>query len=119
MGRTFVRSMAEGAIIAGIGALAILAFLYDLYPGNEGNWRVTAAVVTIFAGTSIIFSRDRVGSRLFRLASLSVVAFLIIYDGLDVLVDPFLKADWPVALVAFLAVLRLESMFIILLFDEG
>lgn len=112
------RTAALGAIAAVVALVAVGAFLNDLFPHNWLNWVVAAAIVAGAAGSIIAFRRDSFGRALMWLGSLTVVSFLIIYDVLDALIDPFMRADWPVAIVALLLVLWLQDVLAILVFDD-
>jgi hypothetical protein len=103
---------------AAVALLATMEFLSDLLPPDRMNWAVAAAIVAGAAGAIIAFPRDSVGRALGWLASLTLLSFLIIYDVLDALIDPFMRPDWPVAVVAALVVAWLESPLIILVFGE-
>jgi hypothetical protein len=106
------------ALAVAIPLVAFSAFLNDLFPNNWRNWAVAAAVVAGAIGAIIAFRQDSLGRAVIWLASLTVVTFLIIYDVLDALIDPFIEADWPVAVVAILLVLGLGSLLGALISDD-
>jgi ubiquinone/menaquinone biosynthesis C-methylase UbiE len=99
------RSGAWGAAASAAAMFAVMAFLNDLFPYHWLNWAVAAAIVAGAAGAIMAFRKESVGRALMWLGSLTVLAFLILYVVLDALIDPFMLADWPVAIVAMLLVL--------------
>jgi hypothetical protein len=115
---TVARTATWGSIAAAVGWVAVMAFLDDLFPNVWRNWAVAAAIVAGAAGAIIAFRRGSVGRSLMWLGSLTAVAALIVYVVLDFLIDPFMLADWPVAIAAILLVVWLQNMFAILAFDD-
>jgi peptidoglycan/LPS O-acetylase OafA/YrhL len=113
------RSAVWAAIAAAVALLAITAFLNDLYPRDWRDLEIAGAVVAGAAGAIFTFRRDSLARALMWFASLAVVTALILYDVLDVLVDPFIKSDWPVAAIAMLLVIGLATVLGILISDEG
>jgi len=120
MGRpvTVARSAAWIAIAAAVPLIAIAAFLGDFLPLEWEDWAIAGAIVASVAGAIVTFRRDSFGRALTWFASLTVVALLIIYDVLDAIIDPFVKADWPVAVVAILLVAGLGGFLTILIADD-
>jgi hypothetical protein len=120
MGRplSVARSAIWTAIATAIALLAVIAFLRDQYPKDWTAWAVAGATVAGVAGAFIAFKRESLGRALLWLASLIVVAFLVIFDVLDAIVDPFIDADWPVAAMAVLLVIGLGTFLSILVADD-
>jgi hypothetical protein len=112
------RNAAWGVIAAAVAVLAMTEFLSDWFPHSRSDWVAALAIVGGAVAAIIAFPRDGVGRALTWLASLTLTSFLIIYDLLDALFDPLTRPDWPVAVVAVLLVLSLESMLVILVFGE-
>jgi SAM-dependent methyltransferase len=112
------RTAASGAIAVAVAVLAVMVFLNDLFPNVWRNSAIAAAIVAGAAGAIIAFQRESVGRALMWLGSLTVVAVLIVYDVLDILIDPFMRADWPIGVAAVLLVVWLQKMFAIRAFDD-
>ena len=112
------QSIAWSAVAASGAYLAVMGFLHDLFPNNSHNWGIAAAIVVGAAGLIIAFPRGSLGRALLTLASLTIASFLISYVVLDALMDPIMRADWPIAIVAMLLALWLARLFAILVFDE-
>jgi hypothetical protein len=116
--KAVARSTLWVAIAAAVSLAAIIAFLNDIYPHEWRDWAVAGAIVAAAAGAIMAFRRDSLARALMWFASLAVVTLLIIYDVLDALVDPFIEADWPVAVIAILLVIGLATLLGILISDE-
>ena len=112
------RSAAWVAIALAVPLLAITAFLNDLYPRDWRDWGIAGAIVVSAAGAIMAFRRDSLARALIWFASLAVVSLLIVYDVLDALVDPFIDADWPIAVIAILLVVGLATVLGILISDD-
>lgn len=115
---TNARSAVWVAIAAAVSLLAITAFLNDRYPHDWRDWGVAGAIVVGAAGAIMAFRRDSLARALMWFASLALVTLLIIYDVLDALVDPFIEADWPIAVIAILLVIGLATVLGILISDD-
>lgn len=120
MGRTVsvARSVIRTAIAVVIPLLAVVAFLMDQYPQDWTAWAVAGTIIAGVAGAFIAFKRESLGRALMWIASLIVVTFLIFFDVLDAIVDPFIDADWPVAVIAVLLVIGLGTFLSILVADD-
>lgn len=112
------RPVVWGAIAISLSLLAITAFLNDLRPHDWWDWAIAGTIVVGVAGAIVAFRRDSVGRALTWFVSLTLVTLLVIYDVLDVLVDPFIDADWPIAVIAALLVITLATLLGILISDD-
>jgi len=115
---TFARSSAWCVLGIIVALVAVAAFLRDLFPHDLRAWTVAGLVVAGAAATIAAFKRESLGRSLMWLASLAVVTLLIIYDLLDAMLDPFLEADWLIAVVAGLLVIGLGSLLGVLISEE-
>ena len=111
--------MACNAAACTVAVLAIVAFLNELLAYNWLNWAVAAAIVTGVAATIGASRKNGVGRALLWVGSLTAIAFVILYVVLDALVDPFMLADWPVAIVVMLLVLWHETVLGNVVFAVG
>ena len=83
-----------------VGLLCTEGFLRDL---GETGWRpwefalvpVMAAAIAVLALPKSSFARTAVVA-----CSMILAAFFIVYDAVDLLLDPIMAADWPVAALA-------------------
>jgi peptidoglycan/LPS O-acetylase OafA/YrhL len=116
--RAVARSAVWVAIAVAVSLLAIMAFLYDLYPRDWRDWGIAGAIVAGAAGAIVAFRRDSLARAVMWFVSLGVVAVLVVYDVLDALVDPFIEADWPIAVIAILLVIGLATLLGILISDD-
>lgn len=107
-------------IIVGVAVplVAIAAFLRDQFPVDWPDWAIAGTIVAGMAGAILAFRRDSMGRALLWLVSLAVVTLLLVYDALDAIIDPFVEADWPVAVVAIVLVVGLGSLLGILISDN-
>ena len=88
------------ALAISIGLLCTEGFLRDL---GETGWRpwefalvpVMAAAIAVLALPKSSFARTAVVA-----CSMILAAFFIVYDAVDLLLDPIMAADWPVAALA-------------------
>jgi ubiquinone/menaquinone biosynthesis C-methylase UbiE len=112
------RSAVWSGISAIVALLAVMAFLNDLSPNDWRNWAVAPAIVAGAAGAIIAFQRGSVGRALTWLGSVTAVAVLTVYDVLDALIDPFMRADWPVGIAAILLVWGVGSIYPKLVSDD-
>ena len=113
------RVVACNAAACTVAVLAIVAFLNELLAYNWLNWAVAAAIVTGVAATIGASRKNGVGRALLWVGSLTAIAFVILYVVLDALVDPFMLADWPVAIVVMLLVLWHETVLGNVVFAVG
>ena len=98
------------AVCVAVAFLAIAAFLNDLGPRGWHDWAAAGTIVAGAAGAIVAFRRDSLGRALIWFVSLALMALLIIYDVLDALVDPFMAADWPIAVIAIVLVVGLWTL---------
>ena len=101
-----------------VSLAAIMAFLTDQFPRDWRDWTVAGVIVAGAAGALASFRRYSLGRALMWFVSLAVVTLLIIYDVLDALIDPFVEADWPIAVIALLLVVGLGTVLGILVSDD-
>lgn len=112
------RFAAWSAAAAAVAFFAVRALLIDLFPYHSGNSRLAAAVVAGAAAAILAFPKGSVGRALLALGSLMFVTFCISYDALDLLLEPVLEADWPIAVLAVLAGLWIGPVFAIFMFHK-
>lgn len=62
-------------------------------------------------GANLALKQGQLARKIVWVGSLAIVTLLMIYDVLDAVIDPFMDADWPVAVVAVLLVFGLERVF--------
>jgi hypothetical protein len=105
------------AVIA-ISLLAVSVFLNDLYPRVWRDLGAAGVIVVGATGALFTFRRDSLGRALMWFVSLTIVTLLRIYDVLDALADPFIDADWPIAVIAILLVIGLGTILGILISDD-
>lgn len=112
------RSAAWMALAAVVAFFAVRSFLQNILPVSSGNSRIAAAAVAATAAALIAFPRRSLGRALLALASLTAVSFCISYDVVDRFLDPKIKPDWPLPIVAMVPVLWLLPIFAILVFRK-
>jgi hypothetical protein len=110
------RSAAWRVLTIAVAVCAGMVFLDDLFPHHSLSWDVATSTVAAAAGAIIAF--PRANRALLELACLTALSFLIIYDVLDVLVDPIMVADWPIIIIAMLLASWLVGVFGILVFAD-
>ena len=86
-------------VAVAVAFVAIAAFIRDLILHDWRYWAIVARAM-VWAG------------------SLVIVLMLIAYDLLDSIIDPFIDADWPIAVVAILLIFGLQSILSALVSDE-
>ena len=92
------------AIAIALGLLSVAVFLRDLGVRGLGDWEVAALLVTGAAFALLMLSRESLARELLWLISMASLAFLILYDLLDALLDPLMQADWPIAAFALILI---------------
>ena len=112
------RFAAWSAVAATVAFFAVRALLIDLFPYHSGNARLAVVVVAGAVAAILAFPRGSVGRSLLALGSLMFVTFCISYDALDLLLEPVLKADWPIAVLAVLAGLWIGPVFALFMFHK-
>ena len=112
------RSAIWVAAALAVSLAAILVFLDDQYVRDWRSWSLAGVMVVGAAGAIVSFRRYSLGRAVMWFVSLTIVTLLIIYDVLDALIDPFVEADWPVAIIALLLVVGLGTMMGILISDD-
>jgi hypothetical protein len=112
------RPAASAVVAVAISLLAIALFLNDLFPRGWQDWAIAGTLVAGVSGAILALKRDSFARALMWLLSFTVVTLLLIYDVLDALLDPFIAADWPIAVAAVLLVIGLGTLLGILISDD-
>jgi hypothetical protein len=106
------------ALAIGLGVLAVEIFLSDLGVQNLRSWGAAGIVVAAVSCAALALPRDSLARALVWFLTLPVAGFLVLYDLIDSLLDPYVNADWPIAGVSFLLVLLLEAVLLAAMNDE-
>lgn len=112
------KNVLQPALAIGLGVLAVEIFLRDLGVQNLRSWGAAAIVVAAVSCAALALPRDSLARALIWFLTLPVAGFLVLYDLLDSLLDPYVSADWPVAGVSFLLVLLIEAVLLAAMSDE-
>lgn len=102
------RIMLASALAVVIGLVTIEFFLSDLGMDNLKAWGAAALVATGVTVCALAFPRGSMARALLWFVALPIAGFLLVYDLIDAALDPYLSADWPIAVVAFLFVTGVE-----------
>jgi hypothetical protein len=109
---TIPRSALWPAIAIALCLLATAGFLHDLGLRELRSWELGVLLVAGATITLLNLPRDGLARALVWYVSLTAAAFLIVYDVLDTLLDPFLRADWPIAAIATLLIWGLHAILL-------
>ena len=105
-----LRNVLWPAIAIALGLLATAGFLRDLGLRGLHSWELAALLVAGAAIALLTLPRDGLARALVALVAAIAAAFLIAYDVLDTLLDPVIKADWPIAALAAVLIWALGSV---------
>lgn len=99
-------------VVFGLGLLLVEVFLRDVGLAPVHSWECAAVLAICVTFAIRKLPRDGLAQALTWFATLQISGFLIAYDLLDSLVDPFVNADLSIALIAFLIVLLVEMLLV-------
>ena len=97
------------AIAIALGLLAIAGFVHDLGFRELRSWEVAALLVGGATIALLTLPKESLARALVGYISITASAFLIVYDVLDMMLDPVMKADWPIAILATLVTWGLDA----------
>ena len=75
-------------------------FLRDLGETGWRPWELAAIPVAVAAIALLALPKSSLARTAVLAFTMILAAFFIVYDVVDLLLDPFMAADWPVAAVA-------------------
>jgi ubiquinone/menaquinone biosynthesis C-methylase UbiE len=94
-----------------VAIVVVTAFLWDLVFHDWRSWAIAVSLVLGIAGANLALKQGQPARTMVCVGSLAIVTLLLIYDVVDAIIDPFMEADWPVAIVAVLLGFGLERLF--------
>ena len=106
------------AIGIAVGLLAIVGFLHDLGIRHLESWAIAAAMVAGTAISVLVLPREGLPRALIWFGAVLVAAFLILYNVLDAILDPLIRADWPIAGLSIALILGLETALTIIVSND-
>jgi uncharacterized BrkB/YihY/UPF0761 family membrane protein len=82
--------------------LALSEFLHDVFRPDWPAWLMPPLLTIGFVASISLAKRDEMAKHALWMAALAVLAFVLIYDVIDFLLDPFVKSDLAVGVLAAL-----------------
>ena len=107
-----LRALLWPAIAAGLGLLATAGFLLDRGLRELRAWPIAGLVVSGAVIALLILPRNGVARIIVVVGAAIAAGFLMLYDVLDVLLDPVLSADWPIAVLATVLTVALGGLLV-------
>lgn len=106
------------AIAVAICLLAVEFFLRDWGLSNLESWGLAGIIVVGVAACLALLPRGGWARALLWLVATPAAGFLILYDVTDAILDPFVSADWPIALFSALLIIAIELVLLATLWED-
>jgi len=90
--------------------LALSGFFHDIFRPDWPAWVMPPLLAIGFVAGISLAKRDGMAKPALWMAALAVLAFVMIYDVIDFLLDPFVKSDLAVGVLAALITVGLWQL---------
>lgn len=90
--------------------LALSAFFHDVFRPDWPAWVMPPLLMICFVAGISLAKRDGMAKQALWMAAFAVLAFVLIYDVIDFLLDPFVKSDLAVGVLAALVMAGLWQL---------
>jgi hypothetical protein len=91
--------------------LALSEFFHDVFRPDWPAWVMPPLVILAFVAGISLAKRDGMAKYALWMAALVLLTFVLLFDVIDFLVDPFFESDVGVALLAALVLVGLWQLF--------